>query len=132
MSPKPKLSDAFHNFSKALTSLDGASKRDCRDPVIVAGIVQNFEFTYELTWLCLKRVLEVGGHSTGMARDVFLKAFQLGVISEEKSWLKMIEDRNATVHTYDQEFAKEMIERIIQIYLPLFKKIHTSVNSHLK
>jgi nucleotidyltransferase substrate binding protein (TIGR01987 family) len=63
-------------------------------------------------------------------KDVFRKAWQLGLLKHgtEASWLKMIEDRNLTVHTYDETFAREMVERIRNIYFEAFVFIRDYVS----
>ena len=113
-----KLKDALNNYSIALNSLKESSLRDLSDPVIIAGLIKNFEFSYELSWVTLKRYLEKEGHLINTAREAFSKAYEINLIENESLWLEMIKDRNKTVHTYDKEFAKSMVERIVKRYLP--------------
>ncbi len=44
----------------------------------------------------------------------------------------MIEDRNLTVHTYDERVAKAIFERIKSDYLPLFETIEKRVEELIK
>ena len=48
---------------------------------------------------------------------------ELGYIDNESVWLEILQDRNQTVHTYDQKFAQQMCDRIKTKYLPEFKKL---------
>lgn len=41
----------------------------------------------------------------------------------ERCWLEMIDDRNRTVHTYDQAFAAQLAARIRERYVPLFRAL---------
>lgn len=60
---------------------------------------------------------------------MYSKAFQLGYIGDEKSWLAMIDDRNKTSHVYDQEDAQQILERIKTIYIALFDGLLTAISA---
>jgi nucleotidyltransferase substrate binding protein (TIGR01987 family) len=53
--------------------------------------------------------------------------FRLGLIADDPLWLKMIEDRNLSVHTYNEKFAEE-IYACLRDYLPLFAALNDSLN----
>jgi nucleotidyltransferase substrate binding protein (TIGR01987 family) len=111
------------NFARAFQNLKRAISTPIQEPRDLSGIIKDFEMTYELSWKVLKKKLKSDGHETLGARDVFSKAFQLGYIHHEKSWLMMIEDRNQTSHVYDENDAKLILERIQQNYLGLFDEL---------
>lgn len=52
-------------------------------------------------------------------RAVFKEAFSVGLIENQEKWLRMIEDRNLVVSTYDECIAKIIFDRIKSDYLPL-------------
>jgi nucleotidyltransferase substrate binding protein (TIGR01987 family) len=83
--------------------------------------------TYELSWKVLKRLLKTQGHETLGAKDVFTKAYQLGYLTQEATWLKMINDRNQTSHVYDESEAKKIVDHIksdfFQAFIELDKKL---------
>lgn len=112
---------ALANAEKALANLQQSIAKPVEEPRDLSGIVKDFEIVYELSWKLLKKFLEREGHETGSAREAFAKTHQLGLLKEESIWLKIIEDRNLTVHTYDQKFAMEMCARIGKSYFPEFK-----------
>lgn len=114
---------ALANAEKALTNLRQSVSKPVQEPRDLSGIVKDFEIVYELSWKLLKKFLERNGHETGSAREAFSKAYQLGLISDDSKWLKIIEDRNLTVHTYDKKFAEEMCSRIARDYLPVFETL---------
>ena len=111
------------NFENCL----GALRKSLSAPVTTArdlsGIIKDFELTYELTWKLLKMFLEQQGHTTTTAKNVFAKAYQLGLINNEKLWIDLIGDRNLMVHTYDEASAKVMVERIRMKYFPAFEAL---------
>jgi len=80
--------------------------------VIQAGVIQNFEFTYELCWKFMKRWLElnlVPGLLDGASRkELFRNALEQKLISDFSSWVRYHELRNLTSHTYNTEVADEI------------------------
>ncbi|GBD38775.1 hypothetical protein HRbin37_01033 [bacterium HR37] len=46
----------------------------------------------------------------------------MGIIDKENVWLKMLDDRNISVHLYDKEASREIFERIKRIYVREFKR----------
>jgi nucleotidyltransferase substrate binding protein (TIGR01987 family) len=96
----------------------------------LAGIIKSFEFCYELSWTSLKECLVSQGAEVQGPKDVFRRAWQLGLLKHgaEEMWVKMIEDRNLTVHTYDEVFAREMVERIRDLYFEGFVSVRDYVS----
>jgi len=81
--------------------------------------IQRFEYTIELYWKLLKKILLQEGVVTNAPREILKAAFQNQLIDQELSWLDMLKDRNSTSHTYDEELANNIYDRIKNIYLPL-------------
>ena len=118
-----KLKDATRNFSKANEALHEALAVHPRTRVISSAIIKNFEFNYELSWKALKRYLEYQGVPTTSPRQVFSEAFRKGYISQDTIWLMMIQDRNLSVHTYDESLCSAMVQRIEQNFVQLFDQL---------
>jgi nucleotidyltransferase substrate binding protein (TIGR01987 family) len=109
------------SFEKAVNSLDKAlyiaeknkANNDILD-VIRAGVIQNFEFTYELCWKFIKRWLEINGEGSmidGVTRkELFRIAGERQIINNVENWLKYTQSRNETAHTYDNNTAIEVFE----------------------
>lgn len=84
--------------------------------------IQRFEFCIELFWKSLQEKLyKDHGISIQSPKKAFEQAYINGLITDESIWIDMINDRNATVHTYDEEFANAMYERI-KAYTPFLTK----------
>lgn len=120
--PKSKH-DALENFEKALQNLVNASKMTISEPIHVAGIIKFFELSYESGWKALKSFLLSEGIQSSGPKSVFSEAYSLKYIDNETLWLKMLDDRNFSVHVYDQEDAEALIKRILNTYLPLLVKL---------
>lgn len=113
------------SINKAVTSLERALKfaearlkdeniSTVEKDVIQAGVIQNFEFTYELCWKFMKRWLEVNlmpGLLNGATRkELFRYALENQLISDFNSWVKYHELRNTTSHTYNRDIAEEIYQ----------------------
>ena len=48
---------------------------------------------------------------------VYKKAYANGILKDEKVWLSILEDRNATSHIYSEKLADEIEERICTLYV---------------
>lgn len=55
----------------------------------------------------------------------------MGLIEEGHLWLELLHDRNLTVHTYDEEKASEMLNRITEIYFPILKRLKNTFEGKL-
>ena len=111
----------FSNFKKAFVKLDSAAKKSSRSELEQEGLIQRFEYTYELAWSTLKDFFEYQGYTEiSGSRDAFKLAIERGLIQDGKEWMKMIETRQRTSHTYNQETADDIAELIIDSYVSKF------------
>ncbi|NDE15163.1 nucleotidyltransferase [bacterium] len=74
--------------------------------------IQCFEFTLELVWKTLKRVLEIYGVEVANSRDTFRAAMKINVIDAPEVWFKYIELRNLSSHTYKESIAKQIYQEL--------------------
>ncbi|HHY05496.1 MAG TPA: nucleotidyltransferase [Clostridia bacterium] len=119
-----KIKIKLSNFKKALQRLKEAAeqfKQDNANDVIRDGVIQRFEFTYELAWKTTKDYLEsIGIVDKNSPRAVFKEAYAQKLIMNEENWLLMLKDGNLTSHVYKEEIAEEITKRIINIYIREF------------
>ena len=111
-----KLHQSFINLEKALLRLEEALSEDQQNSLIVDGTIQRFEFTIEIYWKMLKRLLQSEGIETKTPRETLKEAYQVGWFTNEKAWLQMLKDRNETSHVYDEEMARRILQNIITYY----------------
>ena len=125
--PDIRWKQRFNNYSKAFQTLvaavELARSRDLSD-LEQQGLIQSFEFTHELAWNVLKDYLEEKG-ITGLigSKDATRAAFKNGLIEDGEDWMKMIEDRNKTSHTYNPQIAQAVVENILERFYPAFEKM---------
>lgn len=115
------------HFELAFSQLDRAvllAQQRSLSELEQQGLIQSFEYTHELAWNTLKDFLENRGVQTLYGSiDTSREAFKLGLIADGEVWMKMIESRNLTAHTYNQEIAKEMARAITERYRDAFRKL---------
>lgn len=110
-----KLNISFENLFKALDRLGEALAIE-PNPIIIDGTIQRFEFTIELFWKTLKRVLQSEGINASSPRDTLKQAFRIGWLDDETIWLSMLDDRNQTSHVYNEQMAERIYQHIQQYY----------------
>lgn len=126
-----KLKDSLEKLVQAQKSLEEAVALPIKHDRDLAGIIQSFEFVYELGWKTLKRLLEVLGHETSSARDAFKAAYKANLLSEEKVWLDILEDRNMTSHTYSKKMAEELVGKVKGRYVGAFRDLVNQIEKRV-
>ena len=118
----------FTNFSRAFALL-----RDALEPGVEElnqlereGVIQRFEYTFELAWNTLKDRLEYDGivFNTVTPRSVIRQAFQSGIIGDGETWLDMLTYRNLSSHTYDAARIEAVLKNIHDRYLALLNGLY--------
>ncbi len=74
------------------------------------GAIQRFEYTFELCWKFMQRLLKLRGVDTGSPTQVIRSGFKEGLIQDADLWLQFLKSRNLTVHTYNQKVAEEVFK----------------------
>ena len=115
----------FSNYVKALTELEEAvtlSKIRGLSKLEKQGLIQCFEYTYELAWKTLKDFLEnQSAIEIFGAKDTIREAFKLGLIVDGEIWMQMVKNRNLTSYLYDEKIAEEIVKAIIEVYFAEFE-----------
>lgn len=127
-----KLELKYEAFSKALFRLKEAidlyEKEE--NAVLLDGTIQRFEFTIELAWKLLKEYLsyeKLGDFNS--PRATVKESYKQGIISDGETWLDMLDDRNLTSHTYDEETAEEIYKNIVSKYYNILKQLKEKMGS---
>ena len=121
----------FQNFERALEVFQARCTDALENPkgtkyheTCRMALVQAFEIVIELSWKTLKDYLEVQGYvEVQNGRRAFRQAFQDGIIDEGELWLKALDLRNITSHTYDMSMLEESIDFIIFSLQPALIKL---------
>jgi nucleotidyltransferase substrate binding protein (TIGR01987 family) len=123
-----KLKRKLDDTEKALNSLEEILKEKF-SPIVRDATIQRFEYTFEITWKLLKDFLHFReGIVCNSPKSCFREAFSIGLLNEEEtlSSLEMTDDRNLTSHTYDEELADKLYQKInnhYELMKSLFERI---------
>lgn len=121
----------FQNFGRAFTLLRSTFEDEERtfNQLELEGIIQRFEYTFELAWKTLKDKMEYDGLVLDKIspKMVIKQAFQAKYIANGETWLKMIGDRNLMSHTYDFSKFEAILQTIRQEYVPLLDEFYTGL-----
>jgi nucleotidyltransferase substrate binding protein (TIGR01987 family) len=104
-------------FSRALARLRaGVAEDPGKSDLVFDGVIQRFEFCFELGWKLLKSLLHHQGIESASPRACIKEALRAGILTDGDAWIAMLEARNRTSHIYDQEDARVVYEKIESEY----------------
>jgi nucleotidyltransferase substrate binding protein (TIGR01987 family) len=106
------LKELSNNLARALDRLAEALDVPEDDPLAIDGTIQRFEFTFELFWKTVQRLLAREGVEARSPKSALREAYRLGWLADEQAWLDLLEDRNLTSHTYREALALEIYRRV--------------------
>lgn len=122
--------ERLEQFSKALALLKDTALKKNLSLAERAGLIQFYEMSIELAWKVLKDYLEDQGFMNLQGpRDVIKQAFQQGIIQDGHDWAQALQDRNLTVHTYNESIALKVELLIRERYLPLLNQLEHELRS---
>ncbi len=120
----------FNHFSKALSQLRKFIAKGELNELEQQGLIQAFEYTYELAWNTIKDYFEYQGETEIRgSRDALRLAFKRGLVEEGETWMEMIKSRTLTAHTYNEDVAKKIAADIVNLYFPEFEKLHAKMEA---
>jgi nucleotidyltransferase substrate binding protein (TIGR01987 family) len=131
----------FSNFVKAMDKLQQSveyifshdfekNSETVADELLKEGLIQRFEYTFELAGNVMKDYSEFQGTSLiGGSRDAIRQALQLGIIANGETWMDMLKSRNKTSHTYNEETANEIYDKILNEYFQEFQQFRITMES---
>ncbi|MBA6288668.1 nucleotidyltransferase substrate binding protein [Colwellia sp. MB3u-4] len=132
MSLDVRWQQRLSNFNLALNGLSEAVNLNKERPLSKLeeqGLIQVFEYNYELAWNVIKDFYEAQAE-VGIqgSRDAIRMAFKRGLIDNGSLWMEMIKSRVLTSHTYSRETAAKISAQIINEYYDAFVLLNTKLN----
>ena len=125
----------FKSFSRAFERLRDALKEgaEALNELQQEGVIQRFEYTFELAWNTLKDRLEHDGVvlSPVTPRAVIRRAFQAKLISQGERWIDMLSARNDMSHKYDSETFDAIIKEIEETHLDRLNELHVRLSREM-
>lgn len=119
------------NFRKALAQLQAACAQEEYSDLERAGLVQIFEFTFELAWKTLKDLLFYEGFEVKSPRGGIRQAFVSEYLNEEdaETMLDALNKRNLLSHTYRDGVAQEAERLIKSSYAPVLGRLFDTLQA---
>ncbi|SMC39564.1 nucleotidyltransferase substrate binding protein [Sporomusa malonica] len=113
----------FANFNKAVAQLTEFIEKPELNKFEVQGLIQCFEYTFELAWKTTKDYLEAQGFAVKSPRQTIQTAFQIQLVQQGHVWIDALEKRNLMAHTYDESAAQEAEGLIREKYYPVLRAL---------
>jgi nucleotidyltransferase substrate binding protein (TIGR01987 family) len=95
------------------------------------GMIQRFEYTWDLSWKVLRDVLEDQGIPIEVVspRAVLRTAFEAGLISRSEDWQRSIGLRNRLAHMENQALFDQACNEIRSVYTTLFEDLEQTLKA---
>lgn len=123
----------FQNYQRAYGLLKEAIEKDPAQlsQLEKEGIIQRFEYTFELAWKVLKDKMEADGLTLDQIspKAIARQAYVTKYIDDAEGWLRMIADRNLMSHTYDLSKFEAIIDSIRKEHLSLLVRLHNELQA---
>ena len=121
----------LENFENATKRLKAALEYDPLElDIVMDAVIQRFEFTFETAWKSVKLAAKAVGYDCKSPKGCLKLAYRMGWIKDEERWLELLEARNLTSHTYDQETAMDVYETVkenFQVFGSLLRALREEI-----
>ena len=129
LSEKPRWLYRFDNFKRAFTLLREAidiKKNRELSQLEKEGIIQRFEYTWELAWKVLRDYLEHSGVilETVTPASTLRAAFAAKLIDDGEIWMRALDARNKMSHVYNLKVFEAVITEIETNFLGILEDMH--------
>ena len=114
-----KLQEAFGRLKEGTKAAADELDKD--------GVIQRFEFTFELLWKTLKLFLSDQGILIKSPKESLQEAFKFGLFENEDIFLDMLDDRNLSSHIYSRIDSEKIYERIKNSYVKEIENLLTGL-----
>lgn len=105
-------------FKRAVKRLDEATNA-AKDDFVRESVILRFEFCVELAWKTARRLM---GTATTAPKGVVREMAQNGYIHDVALWLRSIDERNNSSHTYNEQLAEQVYDFAVN-FLPELKQL---------
>ncbi|MBA5249101.1 MAG: DUF86 domain-containing protein [Gammaproteobacteria bacterium] len=114
------------NFIQSITRLQEVLLENKTD-IVRDSAIKRYEICYELSWKSIQEQLKNEGLEVcNSPKSCFKQAFKLGLIENEEKFADMVQSRNLTTHTYNEDLANKIytqLEGYLQILTNLAQNI---------
>lgn len=119
------------NFEQAVLRLEAALEYNPEVlDIALDAVIQRFEFTFEQAWKSIRQAAKAVGYDCKSPRGCLKLAYKMEWLEDEEKWLRLLEARNLTSHTYDQETAIEVYETVkdnFEVFQELLEELREEI-----
>lgn len=119
-------SDRLASFQSTLQRFDGSLTQPPSDVSRDSAILR-FQLCFDLAWKCIKDFAHTEGVECYSPKSCLRSAFQLGLISNDTTWMEMVEQRNQVAHVYQEKLAKTLFHELPS-YRTLFQSLFEALS----
>ena len=123
----PRWKLRFDNLKQALVRLEEACAQEEYSHLELAGLVQTYQFTFELCWKTLRDLLTFEGYEVNSPRETIRKAFEMSLIDNAEQWFQALESRNVLSHIYNEPIARQATNQIKNEFAPMLYRCAASL-----
>lgn len=118
----------YENYHKAAQRVfevtESGRTADDLSELEAEGLIQRFEYTFELAWKVLQDLLKYKGYEFLQGPNGTLRqAFEDGLLEDHDGWRRMAQARVTTAHVYNENEATEVVRKIFETFSPLLKDL---------
>lgn len=114
----------FQNYKKALKQFQDGLKVKNPDILQKQGLIQCFEYTFELAWKMLQDYMTLEkGYTDKGPKPTLERAFQDDIVTDGVTWMDMLKSRNLTSHLYDEKETEKIYQKVANDYLKPFEEL---------
>ncbi|MDR0894119.1 MAG: nucleotidyltransferase substrate binding protein [Prevotellaceae bacterium] len=119
--------DSYHRACQRVMEVtESGIAPDALSELEMEGLIQRFEYTFELAWKVLQDLLRYKGYEElAGPNPVLQKSFEDGWIADHDAWRRMSKARNVTSHTYNEGEALGIVKQIFAEYSNLLHQLDT-------
>jgi len=125
----------FENFSKAFLLLKTGMGKNANklSDLEKEGIIQRFEYTFELAWKTLGDYLEYSGYTIDekTPRNIIKIAFNANIIRDGEEWINMLANRNIMSHQYNFSQLEKVINDLENTHLKILEDFYNFLEKKL-
>lgn len=110
-----RLNERIDAAERAVGRLNEALRRPDPGDIERDAAIQRFEFTFETVWKAAQACLQtIEGVDAASPKSVIRACREIGLLDATDAVLalRMADDRNLTVHTYNESLAEQIYSRI--------------------
>ena len=110
------------SFIKTIANLKSILTEE-KTPTVRDAAIKRYELCYELAWKSVQEALRSRGMEVCKSpKDCFKQAFKQGWITDEETFSEMVQNRNLTTHTYNEDLADDIYNHL-KNYANLFESL---------